>query len=201
WRPWLGAILQTGVNLGVVGAIASGYLLRSYPYRTVFLVGVLPALIVLWIRKAVPETDEWHRAKAESSTHHPRIRDLFRGSIRRITILTILVCSFSLTAHWAFTFWYLQQLRVLPEIHNSPEWPKERIDSLVTYAFVILMAGAISGNFFAALLAKLFRYRYSIAVLSAAYFVLLYFVYGEPRDHSELLWWFFPLGMCQGIFG
>ena len=38
------------------------------------------------------------------------------GSVRRTTILTMLVCAFSLTAHWAFMFWYLQHLRNLPDL-------------------------------------------------------------------------------------
>src|SRR6266851_1536481 len=63
WRPWMAAILQTGVNLGVMLAGLATFLLANYPKRTVFLVGVLPALLVLWIRRAVPEPEEWQGAK------------------------------------------------------------------------------------------------------------------------------------------
>src|SRR5215467_6378609 len=55
WRPWMASVLQTGVNLGVVFAILAYFLLAGYPPRTVFLVGVVPAILVLWIRRAVPE--------------------------------------------------------------------------------------------------------------------------------------------------
>src|SRR5262249_32556127 len=54
WRPWMAAVLQTGVNLGVILASLANFLLAGYPPRTVFLVGVLPAFLVLWIRRAVP---------------------------------------------------------------------------------------------------------------------------------------------------
>ena len=47
WRPWIAAVLQTGVNLGVMLAALANFLLADYPYRSVFLVGVLPALLVL----------------------------------------------------------------------------------------------------------------------------------------------------------
>src|SRR3954453_1849959 len=60
WRPWIAPVLQTGVNLGVMVASLANFLLigwAEYPHRTVFLVGVLPALIVLWIRRAVPEPE------------------------------------------------------------------------------------------------------------------------------------------------
>src|SRR5262245_25697358 len=65
WRHWLAAVLQSGVNLGVLLATLAGYLiltLAALPHRSVFLVGILPALIVLWIRRAVPEPEEWDAA-------------------------------------------------------------------------------------------------------------------------------------------
>src|SRR5713226_6210921 len=63
WRPWMAAVLQTGVNLGVMLAGLATFLLADFPKRTVFLVGILPAFLVLWIRRAVPEPEEWQGAK------------------------------------------------------------------------------------------------------------------------------------------
>src|SRR6185295_3558282 len=66
WRPWIAAVLQTGVNIGVLLACVSVFALSSingYQERWVFLVGILPALLVFWIRKNVPEPEEWSRAK------------------------------------------------------------------------------------------------------------------------------------------
>src|SRR5437667_5654638 len=62
WRPWMAAVLQTGVNLGVMLACLAAFLLADFDKRYVFLVGIVPALLVLWIRRAVPETEEWQGA-------------------------------------------------------------------------------------------------------------------------------------------
>src|SRR5579864_9305422 len=110
WRPWMAAVLQTGVNLGVMLAGLAAFLLADLPVRTVFLVGVLPAFLVLWVRRAVPEPEEWQGAKRRSADAEPGFLGLFRGPVRRTTVLTLLVCSLSLTAHWAFLFWCLQHL-------------------------------------------------------------------------------------------
>src|SRR5437016_10512467 len=67
WRPWMAAVLQTGVNVGVMLASLANFMLAGYPYRSVFLVGVLPALLVLWIRRAVPEPEVWQGAKRLSA--------------------------------------------------------------------------------------------------------------------------------------
>src|SRR3954453_4272597 len=63
WRPWIAAGLQRGGNLGGRLARLADFLLAASPKRSVFLVGVLPALLVLWIRRAVPEPEEWHGAR------------------------------------------------------------------------------------------------------------------------------------------
>src|SRR5688572_25560294 len=116
WRPWLAAILQSAVNIGVLMAVGANLLLKNQEPKFLFLVGILPALLVLWIRHAVPETEEWHKAKLDANRKEPRVRELFQGSVRKITLLVALVCAVSLTAHWAFMFWHQQHLRNLPEV-------------------------------------------------------------------------------------
>ena len=67
WRPWIAAVLQSAVNCGMLLAMVAG-LLHVGLARTayVFLVGILPALLVVWIRRAVPEPEEWHAAKLQA---------------------------------------------------------------------------------------------------------------------------------------
>src|SRR5580693_5662832 len=50
WRPWLAAVLQTAVNIGVLLASVAAFLMAGTNPRLVFLVGVLPAWLVFWIR-------------------------------------------------------------------------------------------------------------------------------------------------------
>src|SRR6516164_8931554 len=83
WRPWMAAVLQTGVNLGVMLAALANFLLADFPKRSVFLVGILPALLVLWIRRAVPEPEEWRQARQQAALAVPGFLGLFRGPVRR----------------------------------------------------------------------------------------------------------------------
>ena len=112
-------MLQTAVNLGILLACAVVWLLAdvssrlavAFNPRWVFLVGVVPALIVFWIRRNVPEGETWREARRAVRERPPGFRDLFAPAIRRTTLLTILVCACSLTAWWAFMFWHAQHLR------------------------------------------------------------------------------------------
>ena len=149
WRPWMAAVLQTGVNIGVMLASLVTIVLAGYR-REVFLVGVLPALLVLGICRAVPETEEWQGAKQAATCKAPRFLDLFSGPVSRTTWLTLAVCTLSLTAHWAFLFWMPQHLRQLPEVAG---WTDQEKDRLVSRFYLFATAISIAGNFVAAGLA------------------------------------------------
>jgi MFS family permease len=197
WRPWMAAVLQTGVNLGIMLAALTNLLLAGQPPRSVFLVGILPALLVLWIRRAVPEPEEWQGAKRESGHANPGFLELFRGSIRRTSILTVMVCSLSLTAHWAFLFWYVQQLRNLPELEKWSDADKSQLVSKVVW---LVIGASIAGNFLAGWLAKRMGYRRSIALLCLAYFLAIFVTYSVPRDYEHLWYGYAAIGLCQGVF-
>src|SRR2546425_8406552 len=66
WRLWIAAVLQSGVNIGILVAVLANHVLAKAPPRYLFLVGILPALLVVWIRRAVPEPEEWQAAKAQA---------------------------------------------------------------------------------------------------------------------------------------
>ncbi len=197
WRPWLAAVLQTGVNVGILGAGLANFVLAAAPPRYLFLVGVLPALLVFWIRRAVPEPEEWRSAKERAHHHEPGIGDLFRGDVRRITIWVVLVCGVSLTAHWAFMFWHQQHLRNLPDVLN---WTPEQKNRLASLGMYLVIGSSILGNFFAGWLARLIGYRATIVGMFLAYFGVMFGAYYLPRDHQVLLCWFPLIGFCQGAF-
>jgi MFS family permease len=193
----MAAVLQTGVNCGV-GLAALAYLvLAATPPRYVFLVGVLPALMVLWIRRAVPETEEWRAAKGKAWHAEPGIVELFRGDVRRITVLTLLVCSLALTAHWAFVFWFPQQLRTLADVSGWDETDKNRLVGIGTWVVII---ASVEGNFIAAWLARLLHYRRAIAILCLAYCVAMVGTYCVARDLLSLGLGLVLIGTCQGVF-
>jgi MFS family permease len=197
WRPWIAAVLQTAVNIGIVAASAAAYLMAALPHRYVFLVGIAPALVTLWIRRAVPETDAWQEAKRAAGHAEPGVADLFRGDVRRITVLTILVCSLSLTAHWAFVFWSVQQLRSASAVAALGETEQSQ---LVSQAFGLLMISSIVGNFLYAALAQKIGYRRSIALGCLAYFASMALAYHTERDYRQILFLWPLMGASSGLF-
>ena len=199
WRPWIAAVLQSGVNIGILLAVLANYLMAplvSTEPRWIFLVGVLPALLVFWIRRAVPEPAEWHAARAGVQTV-PRIRDLFGPGARRVTVLVILVCAVSLTAHWAFMFWHQIQFKNLPDVVGQSAAAKNAWGARLLF---LVMVSSIAGNFFSALLARRLGYRKAIAIMCLGYLVAMLVTYGVPRRQEQLYWCLIGPGFFQGVF-
>ena len=196
WRPWIAAVLQSAVNCGVLLACVAGWLLAGQNPKYIFLIGVLPALITLWIRKAVPETEEWKEARKGQEI--PKISALFSPAVRGITWRVMIICAVSLTAHWTFLFWQQKHVLSLPEIATLDKAGK---DGAVVAALMWIMVGSLIGNFIAGGLAKIYGYRRTISGMLVAYFAIMFLSFSRQWswDVTKLL--FALIGICQGVFG
>jgi MFS family permease len=202
WRPMLSAALQTAVNLGIVIAAGLVTLLHFLPHppseRWVFLIGVAPALLVFWIRKQVPESEAWQRARS-GATAQPGLRDLFRGKVAPTTINTAAVCALSLSGWWLIQFWHPQHLRRLLELSGYAPSAATR---LVSAAFFLMNVVAIVGNFAAGGLASRMGNRRAIMVMFSGMFVSIVGAFAVTRDFAQLAWFWMPLvGFFSGVFG
>jgi MFS family permease len=195
WRPWIAATLQCAVNCGVLVACFAGWLLAGQEPRYIFLIGILPALVTLWIRKAVPETEEWVRAREGQPV--PRVSELFGPAVRGTTWRVLAICSISLTAHWTFLFWQQKHVLSLPEISSLS---KEGRDSALVVALMWIMFGSLIGNFMAGALAKLVGYRAAIASLMFGYFAIMTISFCTTWSWEATKWQFAVIGAFQGVF-
>lgn len=195
WRPWIAAVLQSAVNCGVLLACLAGALLKGHPPQWIFLVGVLPAFITLWIRSAVPETEEWTEARKGQPA--PRIRELFGPKVRSITWRVMLICAVSLTAHWTFMFWQQSYIRTLAEVSGS----KAAKDTATVMALLWIMVGSVVGNFIAGGLAKVMGYGRAIAILLGGYSIAMWFTFSSTHSLETTYALFAVIGVMQGCFG
>ena len=202
WRPWLAAVLQSAVNIGILVAAAAVWLLSRLPHppaeRYVFLIGVLPALGVFWIRRQVPEPEEWTRAHNAAAVQ-PGISDLFRGAVARITWNTAAVCALSLSAWWLFLFWSTQHLRrLLSDAGVAPAMATQQVSA----AFFVMIFVSIGGNYVAGWFARRLGDRRAITLLFACLFASMAGAFIVPRGLGELAWFWVPLvGLFSGVFG
>ena len=68
WRGILSGILQSGYTLGyLLAAVAARFLLPAFGWRAMFWAGAAPALLALYIRTKVPESEAWKQHRAAST--------------------------------------------------------------------------------------------------------------------------------------
>ncbi len=197
WRPWTAAVLQTGVNLGVIVAVLVNAALAGQHPRWIFLIGIVPAILVFYIRRHVPEPETW--AAAHSTAARPSVADLFRGPTLRVTLTSIGVCAFSLTGWWAFMYWQAQHVRLLPEVVAMTSTAR---DSLVGTTFGWIIGISIIGNFVAGLLARLFGYKATLLFMFGGFVVTMSLAFGAPHPVEMLTHFWLPaVGFWSGVFG
>src|SRR3954466_4195527 len=65
WRGLLSGILQSGYSIGyLLAAVAARYVLPNLGWRWMFWIGGVPALLALYIRSHVPESEAWKQHRA-----------------------------------------------------------------------------------------------------------------------------------------
>jgi len=69
WRGILSGILQSGYSNGyLLAALAARFVLPHWGWRPMFWLGALPALLALYIRTKVPESEAWKQHRAAKTT-------------------------------------------------------------------------------------------------------------------------------------
>jgi SHS family lactate transporter-like MFS transporter len=74
WRGVLSGILQSGYSYGyLLAAIAARVILPNFGWRAMFWAGGLPALLALYIRTKVPESEAWQQHRVARTIDGPKI--------------------------------------------------------------------------------------------------------------------------------
>lgn len=162
-RAWASATLQSGYMVGMMAAALTTSWLSHLPPRYVFLVGVAPALLTLWIRWAVPEPAEWHAAAKAQDL--PPVTALFSPRLRGTTVKLLLLTSIALTTVWAFLYFLPQAIRGIPDVRALEKTEVAALIMRVTITFTLIN---IAGNYFATYLARAVGYRRAFQLLMAA---------------------------------
>jgi MFS family permease len=121
-RGRYGAFMQTGAPFGIVlASIVGGFAAPVIGWKACFFVSVLPALLVVYIRKRLPESDVWIErkrlasAKLDSSpVTSGNIMVLFSGAYRFLFLKSLILAIFDMSAYWFTYSWlpgYLNQQR------------------------------------------------------------------------------------------
>lgn len=191
------AIVQSSWAVGyALAALVAGIMLPRTGWRYVFFVGVLPALITLWIQRDVPESELWENRRDSpnkvNANSQVRFRELFVGPYGRKTITLLMMNTFGMFGWWGLFTWIPPYLS-LPVDQGGRGFGTLSTTTLLVFLNIVGMApGYASYGWVADRLGR--RPAFMLYTVSAAAFVPLY----AAARHPALL---LVLGAVVAFFG
>jgi MFS family permease len=99
-------LMQAGWALGyILAALLSAAILPHFGWRALFLAGVLPALLAVWVRRNVSEPAIWLASRARPLHAASSIRQIFSPALLPRTLTATALTTSLLFAYWGLFTW------------------------------------------------------------------------------------------------
>jgi MFS transporter, SHS family, lactate transporter len=185
WRGILSGILQSGYSTGyLLAAVAARFVLPAWGWRPMFWLGALPALLALYIRTKVPESEAWEQHRAGSIFEVLRV---LASNWKRFIYLVVLMTFMMFLSHGT------QDLYpdFLKEVHKLTS---ERVANIaIVYNFAAIVGAIIFGAFSQ----KTGRRKGMIAALGLCLLIIPFWAFGA----GPLAVFVAPMLMQMGVQG
>jgi MFS family permease len=190
-------VVQASWHIGwgvsaIVFALFFSLMPPDIAWRAMFWIGIVPALFVLYIRRAVPEPELFARSQAEDQRSAlSKTFEIFSPAYLQRTILCVLVAAGVQGGYYALSIWlptYLKTTKGLSVINTGG------------YLLVII-AGAWCGCVVGAHLADAIGRKKTFLLFAVAASVIAFLYTHLQISDTTMLVLGFPLGFCaNGIF-
>lgn len=200
-RARAAGVLQSAWAAGFFLAALIHLLLREHGWRPVFVVGVAPAVVAMLVRLWVREPERWVRARAAEHAGFAarrKLAELFSPALRRSTLVGSGLAFVAVFGLWGATNWTPTLVRELPQMQGMAE---AALASRISYATMMLNAGALAGYLCFGPLAERFGRRAVFGLMCAGSLILLPTTFLTPRSYGHVLLLLPLLGFFNnGIF-
>ncbi len=202
-RARAAGILQSAWAAGFLIAAVASLLLRGHSWRWLFVAGVAPAVIAVLVRWWVREPERWLKVRDQeraAPVRGPsRLAELFQPGNRRATLVGTGLAFVAVFGLWGATNWTPTLVGGLPGLQGLPP---ARLTALVSYATMMLNAGALAGYLVFGPLAGRWGRRPVFALMCVGSLVMLPVTFLTPRSYLAVLALLPLLGFFNnGIFG
>jgi MFS family permease len=175
----------------VIYSIAFSVLPEEYAWRTMFWIGILPALLVIYIRRYVSEPPVFTETQKLATENRVSVWEIFSPSLVRTTVLTSLLATGAQGGYYAITTWlptYLKTVRHLSVLGTGGYLSVIIIGSFIGYLVSAYLNDVIGRR------RNFFLFAVGSALISVVYTLV------EITD-AQMLILGFPLGFfASGIF-
>ena len=124
-RAKFGAFMQSGAPVGVIlASIVGGVITPLIGWRFTFMISIIPAITVIFIRRYLKESDVWIQNKDQyvNKNIFQEFKELLSKEYRKIFLISLILCIFGMSAYWYTYSWlptYLEKERGLALLSTS----------------------------------------------------------------------------------
>jgi MFS family permease len=198
-RPFALGLLQA---LSAIGNIAGSMLSWGISWRALFVVGIVPALLVVLIMYRLKEPEAWLKARASggSEDNLGRMSDLFRERHwRRNTIIGVLLAVAGALGLWGVGFFTPELMK---EMLRSQNVPSDTARHVVAVGMSLQDVGGAIGILFLTWMATRLGRRLAFGAGFAAALAGTIVVFGFMSTKGQVYWMLPLLGFCNlSVFG
>ncbi|MGI8957555.1 MAG: MFS transporter [Chthoniobacterales bacterium] len=122
-RGLASGVLQQGYSFGfLIAAVVYWIVFPHFGWRALFIVGALPALLVIYIRAHVPESPVWERQRASAREESLGMGRMIRENWRLLIYAIVLMTAFNYMSHGTQDLYptFLQKQRGLSVNQTAP---------------------------------------------------------------------------------
>ena len=193
-RPHALGLLQALSALGnVIGSAICIYLkpqavlLGIENWRWIFVVGVLPAVLVIVVQRSLKEPESWRLARTKASEDlHKQMgawRDLFSSRLRRNTLVGLTLAVAGVIGLWGVAFFSPELIR-----DGLKELPKATQDSYVGKGLMLQDVGAFFGVYVFTMIAARLGRKPAFGICFLCAFAATAYIFHFLRQVNQVFW-------------
>jgi len=183
--------MQMAFPFGFFAAAGVNILLGPISWRYVLAAGLVPAIVTLFIRAFVPESERWTQVRARekidaaangvASNAFATFAEIFRPGLRRNTIVGVLIAIAMMVGSWA-------PLTLLPTWINQLQPPASPAAAVwnVSYAFILMNIGSVLGYVLLMLVNDRWGRRVSYFAFCAGGLITLLYTFRAGTTYADL---------------
>jgi MFS family permease len=205
-----GNIASAFIKMGIDSLEKSQVIASGQSWRWLFLVGAVPALLVVFTGRRLREPEPWLRLKAagmlpKGSIFAPYAKLLRDQRWRKSLIVGALIASTGVVGLWAIGEYAVDLQRAVFTTYYKARFgadaAKPLVNSAINHAFLLNMLGAAAGMWLFTRLAAATGRRFAFAVGFLAALLITFAVYWKMNSPSDAYWMMPLMGAAQlGLF-
>lgn len=201
----VGNVAAGFAKMGVDALEKSGTIVAGTGWRWMFLIGALPAMLIILTRSKLKEPESWMKLKEQGllptgSIFAPYASLLLEKRWRKNLLVGALIAGTGVVGLWGIGEYAVDLQKVVFKSHFekilAPDAVKAAVDAAITKAYLLQMAGAALGmTLFTRIAANGRKLAFGLGF--AAALVVTFLVYWKMNSPEDAYWMMPLMGMAQ----